>query len=172
MNSRPKADASLPIATTISPEGQITISLPPEAVRGFLTPFSGRARVVLAGLLQGYSRGMAAAAAGISNETVRLWGKKDPEFARALEQAREWGFSRGPESELFRRAFAGEQDRGSMRALELIVKAGSPEYREKVQQRLDVVHHAERMMATLADGWRDDTLPSSTSPEPPRAEQR
>jgi hypothetical protein len=154
-----------PVRIEISPVGSAMMELDPQVAAGLCQPFSGRARTVLLALLQGWSRTQAAAFAGVTDSAVRQWGQQDRAFSEAVEAAQSLGFARGPESELYKRAFAGEEDRGSMRALELIIKARSPEYREKVQTRLDVVHHAERMMGAMADGWRDDTLPSSNGPD-------
>lgn len=128
------------------------ISLAPEFVTGLLEPFGGRARIVLAALLNGYSERMAAVQAGISGETVRQWRLKDPKFAEACQKALDAGFARVFESELYDRALDRE-DRGSMRALELVVKARSADYREKTQAQISVIHAAADAFGA-ASAWK------------------
>lgn len=120
---------------------------------GFLEPFGGRARVILMHLLAGYSRSMAATAAGISAETLRQKCKGDPELAEAVETAQSIGFSAVYEAELYDRAL-DRADRGSMRALELVVKSRSAAYRDKVAGQLDVVHRFDQSLTSIAGGWK------------------
>jgi hypothetical protein len=123
--------------------GDFTVLIPEGEIRGLLLPWNTRARQVLVSLLRGYSLRSAAATAGIDHDTVTRWGKKHTDFSQALTKAREWGFTRTFESELQRRALAGPDDRGSMQALLAVAKARAPEYREKSQLQLEVLHRAE-----------------------------
>ena len=133
--------------------GAFQVLIPGEAITGLLRPFNTRARSVLVSLLRGYSLGMAAAAAGISTDSVALWGRNEPSFAHAVVQARDLGFRRTQEPELYRRAMAGEGDRGSMRALELIVKARDSAYREKSQIAMEITHKAGESLTRLVGGY-------------------
>lgn len=145
--------------------GDFRVELPEDTIRGLLEPFSTRARMVIVSLLRGYSQRMAAATAGISDETVRLWGKAHPEFAQAVAKASNLGFSRTFERELHQRALAGPDDRGSMRALELVTKARAPEYREKQQIAMEVTHRAEQALGMMVQGWSDDAAADSQATE-------
>lgn len=139
--------------------GDFAVTLDVEALRGLLLPFNGRARVVLVALLRGFSQRMAAASAGIDPETLRRWGVRHREFADAVKQAEGLGFSRVFERELYSRAMAGPEDRGSMRALELVTKARAAEYREKSQVQMEVVHRAQEATTGAFGGWEQgDTL--------------
>ena len=144
---------------------QFNIAPPAEEIAGLLEPFNGRGRGVLVAMLRGYSQRMAAATVGVTGDTVSNWGKRHPEFAEALRKAADWGFSRTFEKELHQRALAGPDDKGSMRALELVTKARAPEYREKQQIAMEVTHRAEIAMSGLVQGWAGDDVPAdSTQP--------
>jgi hypothetical protein len=145
------------------------VTVPAEAVGRLLQPFGGTRRAYLAALLNGKSKSAAAAAAGITTRCAQYWTKRDQEFARAVETAAEVGFSTVIEAELYNRALAGRADRGSMRALELVVKSRAPAYRERSQAQLDVVRHAQEALQRLAQGWdqADDEVPcAGPSPWP------
>jgi hypothetical protein len=129
------------------------VSVPSEQVVELISPFDGRKRAFLVGLLNGRSRSMAAAGAGITLRTIQLWEKSDPGFRDASVSAEQIGFAGVIESELYRRALAGHSDRGSMRALELVVKSRDASYREKSQITLDVVQRAEEAGQRLVSGW-------------------
>lgn len=133
--------------------GGFQVTVDPEFLSGLLRPFNGRARHILVSLLRGYSQRMAASAAGIDPETLRRWGVRHPEFALAVKQSEQLGFSRVFERELYNRALAGPDDRGSMRALELVTKSRAPEYREKQQVHMEVVHRAQAAMTGAFGGW-------------------
>jgi len=124
-----------------------------DQVMGILAPFNGRARRYLAASLRGASRGMAAAAAGVDLNTIQGWELKHTAFRQAAVDASNLGFATVVERELYSRAFAGAEDRGSMRALELVTKARSPEYREKSQVQMDVIHRAGAALGALTSGW-------------------
>lgn len=85
---------------------------------------------------------MAAMSAGLHPESLRRMLKQDPEMREILTSAEEMGTRRVFEGELFTRALAGPEDRGSIRALELVMKARLPEYREKQQVQMEVIHRA------------------------------
>lgn len=123
-----------------------------EAMAGLIEPWGGRARRVLAALLRGHSRRQAALAAGVDNDTLRAWAVRVPAWGEAMRQAEEWGFGAVIEGELYRRALAGQEDRGSMRALELIVRARDPQYREKAALQIELVSRAHEA-AGRAFGW-------------------
>lgn len=128
---------------------------------GLLGPFNTRARAILVALLRGYSRGMAATTAGIAEATLDNWEKRVPEFREATVQAHQMGFRRTFEPELYRRAMAGNDDRGSMRALELVTKARDSAYRDKSQLQMEVVHRAGESMTKLVGGWTDEAAPQT-----------
>lgn len=135
--------------------GDYRVPLPVEEITGLLGPFNTRARVILIHLLKGYSRGMASTVAGVSESTLESWEKRDPEFREATVRAYQMGFRRTFEPELYRRAMAGSDDRGSMRALELVTKARDASYREKSQVAMEVVHRAGESMAKMVNGWTE-----------------
>lgn len=128
-----------------------------EVVTGLLGAVKSRAGDVAmgiaGGLVRGMSRRMACNRAGISQEKLIGWCKADKELATLLVHCEQLGTGVF-EHELFRRALAGDEDKGSMRALEMVAKARMPEYRDKVQQQIDVVHHATQAMDSAIDGWQ------------------
>ena len=136
------------------------VTLPGEVVGGLLQTAMDRAgdggKMVAAGLLRGQSWRMAAACAGLDDETVKKWCKKDQILNDCLNTCFSLGFSRTFESELYNRALAGSEDRGSIRALEMVVKARAPEYRDKAQVQMDVVHRAVEAGQALTAGWQDE----------------
>jgi len=136
-------------------DGDFRVTVPAEELCGLLAPFNTRARHVLVALLRGYSRGMAATNAGVSESTLGLWEKAHPAFREATVHAYQTGFRRTFEPELYRRAMAGTEDRGSMRALELVTKARDSAYRDKAQMQLEVTHRAVESMGKLVAGWSE-----------------
>ncbi|MEY4762250.1 MAG: hypothetical protein RLZZ200_2106, partial [Pseudomonadota bacterium] len=139
--------------------GEFQVLIPAEAIRGLLSPFNSRARHVLVSLLRGYSVGMAAASAGISNDSVLRWGRSEPSFGQAVQQARDWGFRRTAERELQRRAMAGSDDKASGRLLELWVKREDAAYREKSQIAMEVTHKAGESLTRLVGGYVEPETP-------------
>lgn len=127
-----------------------------DAVGGLLRPFNGRARAALVAALQGRPDGLCAAAAGIALSTLKLWRSQHEAFRLAYQTASEWGFSGALEGELYRRALAGADDRGSARLLEVALKARSPSYRDKQQTQLTVIHEAREHRRQLVAGWDVD----------------
>lgn len=131
-----------------------TVTIPADVLTGRLGPFNTRARVILIHLLKGYSRGMAAVQAGVSEDALENWEKRVPEFRAATVWAHQTGFRRVFEPELYRRAMAGSEDRGSMRALELVTKARDSAYRDKSQVQHEIITRAQEQTASLTQGWQ------------------
>lgn len=150
------------LATTID---DFRVVIPASDLRGRLAPFNNRARILLVHLLRGWSRGMAAAQAGIAEQTLENWEKRQPTFREATVWASQTGFRRTFEPELYRRAMAGDADRGSMRALELVTKARDSAYRDKSQLQMEVVHRAGESLGRLVGGWDVIEAPA-TAPNP------
>lgn len=130
-------------------------------IAGTLQPFNGRARTILLALLEGRSALAAAARAGVSTAAVDGW-RRDPEFSDAFDLCYSMG-SAHFEDELVQRALAGPDDRGSMRALELVVKARNPEYRDKAQVQMGVVHVMGGILRDAA-GWRVNEASTGSLP--------
>lgn len=122
-----------------------------ENLAGLLSAFSARARRILLSLLSGASLRRAAASGGIGESTLSNW-RRVPEFDNAIEVAQVLGSARY-EDELHDRALGGPDDRGSMRALELVVKARNADYRDKSQVQHGVVHVMAGVLRD-AGGWR------------------
>ena len=110
-----------------------------EEISGLLDGFNGRARRVCLLLLGGASLLQAAAGAALSRGTLDNWRQGNAAFQRAVGLCLDLG-SALYEGELHSRALAGPDDRGSMRALELVVKARNPDYRDKQQIQMGVLH--------------------------------
>jgi len=142
-------------------DGEFRVTIPASELAGLIGPWNTRARVILIHLLKGYSRGMASTQAGVSEDALANWEKAHPAFREATVYAYQMGFRRTFEPELYRRAMAGTEDRGSMRALELVTKARDSAYRDKAQMQLEVTHRAVESMGKLVAGW------SEPSPETP-----
>ena len=153
----PRPTGTEPIPVTegeieIVTRGAQRVLVPGDALRGILGPFNGRARSILLSLLGGHSMGMASAGAGISKNTLDRWRQSDPAFGEAVTLAYDIGFSAGIEAEAYDRAM-DRTDRASGRLLELILKARSPDYREKSQLQLEVVARVGSALDTLVGGW-------------------
>jgi len=132
------------------------VSVPAEAVADLLRPWDGRRRAFLVSLLNGYSKGMAAASSSVTVRCVQKWAAKEAAFREAVELAERVGFATVLEAELYKRAMAGPEDRGSMRALELVVKSREANYREKAQVQLAVVAQAREAMVRFVEGWESE----------------
>ena len=127
---------------------------------GFLATLENRAgdagRRLGEALVHGRSLRLASVDAGVTYTAIRDWMRSDPELRSAVLAAEAVGASVF-ERELERRALAGADDRGSVRALELVVKARMPEYRDKTQVQMDVVHKAESAVLDIVGDWRSTT---------------
>ena len=128
-----------------------------EDIAGLLDGFNGRARSICLLLLGGASILQAAAGAGLARGTLDNWRQADAAFQRAVGLCLDLG-SALYEGELHSRALAGPDDRGSMRALELVVKARNPDYRDKAQVQMGVIHVFKQALSD-AGGWRGEALP-------------
>ena len=129
-----------------------------EDIAGLLDGFNGRARSICLLLLGGASILQAAAGAGLARGTLDNWRQADAAFQRAVGLCLDLG-SALYEGELHSRALAGPDDRGSMRALELVVKARNPDYRDKQQIQMGVLHVFKQGLSD-AGGWRGEALPA------------
>ena len=107
-------------------------------------------------LAAGQSRSMASLAGGISDKQLIMWCRADRELASLLDSCEQMGVSGVFESELYRRALGGEDDRGSIRALELVLKARRPEYRERSQVQMEIVTRAQESRAQIVSGWDNE----------------
>ena len=134
------------------------VAIPAEALGGLLGPFNGRARGILLSLLGGSTLGMAAASVGLSKNALDDWRQRDPPFAQAVTLCYDIGFSSTIEAEAYDRAM-DRTDRASGRLLELILKARSPDYREKSQLQLEVVARVGSALGTLVGGWNPEPAP-------------
>ena len=126
------------VALTVSysaPALPFQVEVPIEHLTEMLVEFDGRRRAFLVALLNGYSKRAAASSVGVTARAVQLWAKKDERFAEAVRYCEDIGFAAVIETELYRRAVAGTDDRSSMRALEMVLKSRRPEYRDKPQVR-------------------------------------
>lgn len=154
--------APLEIETFQSTLPGLRIALPDDAVIGLLRPFSGHARKTLAVLLAGGTLGMAAAAVPMSKDTLDNWRRRHPQYDKAVRQALDWGFAQTYEAELYSRAL-DRADRGSMRALELVVKSRDASYRDKQTGTLEVVHRMVSGVQRMIDGPPDTIDPRAGS---------
>jgi len=96
---------------------------------------------------------MAAAQAGRSLASFQDWLRRSPELAEAYAFCSSVGMALTLEQELYRRALAGKDDRGSMQALLAVIKNRDPEYRDKSQPQVLIVGQAEQARSALVDGW-------------------
>ena len=108
-------------------------------------------------LSRGYPRQLAVVGSGWSVVQLTRACKADPDLDAALLAIEEAGFASGPLAELYRRAMAGSDDRGSLRALEIIVKARMPEYGEKFAHEHRLIRDAEDSI-TVGTKAYDDRL--------------
>lgn len=130
-----------------------TPNVPVELLTGLLRPFEGSARAILVALLGGQNRRMAALSGGVTGTTMREWIQRDRAFAEAVSLAEDIGLAGTFESELYRRAMAGTEDKGSIRALEMVLKARSADYREKAQVSMEVTHRAASAGQAMIEGY-------------------
>lgn len=142
----------LPAVKYSGPSDHWQVDVPAEELVKLIAPFQGAKRAYLVALLNGKSKKMAAASIGLNDRSIRNWAQRDPSFGQAVGIVYDVGFSTVIESELYRRAMAGPDDRGSMRALELIVKSRDADYRDKASLELSMVRAAtDRMNELVAD---------------------
>lgn len=90
----------------------------------------------------------------------------DPALREAYEVAESMAIA-PLEDELRSRALAGADDRGSMRALEIALKAADPRYRDAASLQLTVVGAASRAEADVQNRWQPAEIAApSGEPEP------
>lgn len=124
-------------------------------VRGVLAGLDGPARTFVLSVLNGQSMEAAAARTGRTVQGFYDRAKKDPAFKRTMELARQIGTRLIYEAELEDIAL-DRSHRGQMRALELLLKARLPEYREKQQVEMTHVMRAIEAGRTLIEGYSPD----------------
>ena len=172
-HSPPRDTAQSPVRSTPLPTpGAVRLGkaapsgseLQREWIAGLLLPFSGRARAYLERLIEGLSGTLAAVRSGVSLATIDLWAQDDPEFAAAIGCCRLIGTAEGLEAELLSRAFAGEWDRHSMRALEVAIKAHVPQYREQSSVAGSLTVSFQQSMAAAVGGWRQRVIEGVATP--------
>ena len=157
-------DDARALAALLSPgPAGFDIEVDARYVAGLLSKCRNRAggesyAVVARGLLRGLSRSMAVAGSGISYRTLNDQCLRDPEIADVLKECEQVGFSLIHEREMYRRAHAGAEDRGSVRMLEVIAKARDPQYREKYQVEHEHIVRAEERTARVLGGWQAERV--------------
>lgn len=137
-------------------------------IAGLIGAFSGRARAALLALLKGASMRSASSAAGMSTQNMEVW-RRDPLYQKAWQLCWELG-GNCYETELHTRAMAGTEDRQSMQALLTVVKARNPDYRDKVQQSVEVVHSLNDALRSAVGWQRPAALPTNTIDVTPQPE--
>ena len=172
-HSPPRDTAQSPVRSTPLPTpGAVRLGkaapsgsdLQREWIAGLLSPFAGRARSYLERLIEGLPPALAAVRSGISLATIDLWASEDQGFAESIACARLIGNAEGLEAELLTRAFAGEWDRHSMRALELATKAYLPQYREQSSVAGSLTVTFQQSMAAAVGGWRQRVIEGVATP--------
>lgn len=118
----------------VGPHDPWVVDVDPSFIAALIAPWTGRRRVFLVGLLNGLSKTKAAIRAGVTVRSTQLWAKGDAEFAEAVAACENVGVATVLEAELYRRALAGPEDSGSIRALELVLRARCPDYRDAKKQ--------------------------------------
>lgn len=157
----PRLDA---VSQSLSPSDEQTltaggfdVAMDAGQVAGLLATCRSRAGEAYASialrLLLGYSRTMAVVGSGVPIRTMNDHCMRDQQLSAALSECENIGFSRH-EAELYRRAHAGAEDRGSGRMLEMILKARGPQYREKYQVEHQHILAAEQATGAALAGWR------------------
>lgn len=92
---------------------------------------------------------------GRTPQGLGLYLRNDAELLAIIEIAEGMGTAHY-ETELYRRAMAGAADRGSVRALEIVLKARDPQYRDRLQVQHSAMLEGERAVSRLTSGWADD----------------
>jgi len=117
-------------------------------------------RAAAAVLIAGGSYELAANAAGVSRNRFDAVRKSKRDIGELLAECESAGFG-VYELELSRRALAGSADRGSIRALEIVLRTRRPEYREKVMGQVEHIHRAEELGRSWVSGWQGEREPDS-----------
>ena len=147
-------------ATYDASENDVIVSASDSAIGaafiGLLEGLDPHARRMAAALYQGQTRRMAALAGGIHPKYLPELCKRDRKLADALDMAEAMGLATTLERELYKRAMAGPNDRGSIRALEIALKSRDANYRERSQMQLEVVTRAQESRAQIVSGWDNE----------------
>lgn len=110
------------------------VEVPGDDIAALLAPWNGRRRAYLVALLNGCSKRQAAARAGVTPRACQLWAKANPAFQRAVSACLDIGLGTVVEPELYARALDREH-KGSLRALELVLRSRSEDYRRASASR-------------------------------------
>lgn len=134
-------------------------ALSADEVRGLIEAVGARAgasaqRVGIR-LAQGWPRSMAVIGSGLSQPQLRDLCRRDDRVSGLLQELEEAGFAMRWEGELYRRAMAGKDDRGSMRALEILLKQRDPSYHDKYSVEHHLRVEADKSMRLGGGGWQD-----------------
>ncbi len=125
-------------------------------------------RLVAIQLLKGHAKYKACARAGTSeNVFFRHVAAGNAELLDLLTQCERIGFSRTFEAELFSRALAGPEDRGSARLLEVALKQRDPSYRDKSDVSVTVVQQAREAAMIGAGGYAPERRVLAVEPPTP-----
>lgn len=107
-------------------------------------------------LLQGWPRSMAVLGTGMSEPQLRDLCKRDSVIREILTNCEEAGFNSRIVTELYDRALAGKDDRGSLRALEIVAKSRGPQFNEKVAHTHHLAREAESSRMAQTSGWQNE----------------
>lgn len=136
----------------------LTVTVPSAQIVGLLRTVeshAGDSGVAIARcLLGGQPKYMASLSGGISDVELGRRMKANPLLAEALSTCEQIGIACTLEAELHRRAMAGVDDRGSMRALEMALKARRSDYRERTQVEQTVTLRAAEASGAYVSDWR------------------
>ncbi len=119
---------------------------------GLLRSRNSREKAAILGMAKGEGRRSAAIRLGISPIELYNLMNEDPDLREAIEFAEAIAIAQ-PEGELRRRALAGNDDRGSMRALEIYLKRHDPAYRDAPSTQITLVNEASRAQASVQSRW-------------------
>lgn len=159
----PEAIDQLPVAVAqqvdithvVSPH--LVVTVPGALIIGLLRDVQSRAGsegvAIARALIGGQPPYMAALNGGISHTELQRRRKADPELSEAYSTAENIGIACTIEAELHRRAMAGPEDRGSMRALELALKSRRADYRDRQQVETTHIIRASEAADAYAGDW-------------------
>lgn len=133
-------------------------------VIGLLAPFGVRARIYLRSIAAGLPARQARKLANLDEQTVSDWRRTDDLFAMAEQECQGMGTGRF-ESELYRRALAGADDRGSIRALEIVMKQRDPSYRDKGNTQIAIMVQQREQRERRYAGWQQNYDVTVSNPE-------
>lgn len=130
---------------------------------GHLRKLDRRGQQVVLAIASGESRRSAAVRIGITYSLLAAECSRPGPLSEAVAFASE--LQTGTfENELSRRALAGDSDRGSMRALELILKRQDPAYRDQGSLEIRAVTEAAKAVGDVQSRWVDVTPQTPNTP--------